>query len=81
MTPPVVLEITSPDDMHHHLRDGDVLKDVLKHAGKVYDTDKLASGVTIIDCNFVIFDYYIYMYIYTMYIIYVKDAIDNNSTL
>ena len=31
--PPVnIFEMRQPDDFHHHLRDGDVLADVVKHA-------------------------------------------------
>ena len=30
------LEITLPDDFHHHLRDGDVLKDVVSHASRSF---------------------------------------------
>ena len=26
------IDILMPDDFHHHLRDGDVLKDVVRHA-------------------------------------------------
>jgi dihydroorotase len=30
------MEITAPDDYHHHLRDGDVLKDVVVHAARQF---------------------------------------------
>ena len=30
------LEILQPDDFHHHLRDGDVLKEIVQHASRSF---------------------------------------------
>jgi dihydroorotase len=30
------MEIIQPDDFHHHLRDGEVLRDVIQHASRVF---------------------------------------------
>ena len=39
------LEIIRPDDFHHHLRDGDVLEEIVHHTSSKFLTGGLMFGI------------------------------------